>query len=133
MKYTARQYAKILHKIIQSTEAKNLSPVIRDFIDILNDNNDLRLLNKIKLEFNKIFNEKEGIVEAEVTSAHTLSKDTLSRLREYFKLKWRARDIVFKEYLDDSLIGGFVVRREDKFYDFSIKNQTNQLGASLVG
>lgn len=80
----------------------------------------------IALEFVREYNEVKGIVKATVTSASSLSDANLSALQTQIAEQIKAQ-VILKNVVDPSLIGGFVVRVGDRQIDASIAGKLNKL------
>jgi F-type H+-transporting ATPase subunit delta len=96
------------------------------FIELITKNKREYLLTEIASAFVSLLKKQNGIVPISVTSAVKLEKQTLNQILE--KLKSHV-DGAFEvtEEVDPSLIGGFVVRMEDKQIDASIASQLNRI------
>jgi F-type H+-transporting ATPase subunit delta len=101
------------------------------FIELITKNKREYLLTEIASAFVSLLKKQNGIVPISVTSAVKLEKQTLNRILE--KLKSHV-DGAFEvtEEVDPSLIGGFVVRMEDKQIDASIASQLNRMKIELA-
>ena len=101
------------------------------FIELITKNKREYLLTEIASAFVSLLKKQNGIVPISVTSAVKLEKQTLNKILE--KLKSHV-DGAFEvtEEVDPSLIGGFVVRMEDKQIDASIASQLNRMKIELA-
>ena len=88
--------------------------------------------NEIITEYRKLFNKKNGIVEATVTLISRLDEPVRLKLREALKAKHKAREVHMLEKVDARLLGGMKVRIDDMVYDASLKNTLEQLEAKLT-
>ena len=70
--------------------------------------------------------EDKGEVRAEVTSAKALSKAQADKLAKALKARI-GRDVKLKATVDDSLIGGLVVKVGSKMIDTSIRSRLDSL------
>ena len=101
------------------------------FIELITKNKREYLLTEIASAFVSLLKKQNGIVPISVTSAVKLEKQTLNQILE--KLKSHV-DGAFEvtEEVDPALIGGFVVRMEDKQIDASIASQLNRMKIELA-
>jgi F-type H+-transporting ATPase subunit delta len=108
-----------------SREAENL-------VRVLASNGRLELLPEIRVQFESLKNEREGVVEAELLSAFELSeaqvRDLVQRLEKKTGRKVRARVSVDRE-----LIGGVRIVLGDKVIDGSARGQLAALETALKG
>ncbi len=98
------------------------SPLVWNFIRVLNVKAKLGLLPQIIAAYGDLYDEKHGKVEVDVTVAHRLDADDLAfvthRIGEALK-----KDAVVHQYVDESLIGGMLLRVGDRLIDSSVKGQ----------
>lgn len=125
-KITPKQYATSLYESIKDTHGDELTKRIRNFLLLLKKRKDLKLLNKIFKAFVSIFQEQEGLIDADIISCYQLSdkvrKEIISWLEEQTK-----RDVHLKENIDQLLLGGVIIKYEDTVIDGSLKNRLNKL------
>ena len=130
MKFTAKQYAQALMDSLTDTDPKHIDLILDNFVFVLVENNALRMYDEIAEEFHKLELEKKGIKQVEVTSAHPINheneKDILHELNKLAKNHYE-----IKKKVDESLIGGVVIRMEDQVLDASVKNNLEQLKKEL--
>jgi F-type H+-transporting ATPase subunit delta len=89
------------------------------------------LLPEIIDEFQALLDEKRGIVNAEVTSAVTLSDDQVSVLVAKLTAS-TGKTIRAKMSVNEDLIGGVAVKIGDTIYDGSVSHQLEMLKHSLM-
>ena len=102
----------------------------RNLIMLLAENGRLSALPAIAEQFEALRSADEGIVEAEVTSAMPLTSDQESVLKESLKKKLGS-EITLTTKVDESLIGGVVIRAGDMVIDGSIQSQLASLSNAL--
>ncbi|TYR33919.1 F0F1 ATP synthase subunit delta [Sphingobacterium phlebotomi] len=103
-----------------------INPIILSFFYILVNKGRAAILLDIAQEFVREYNEAKGIVKASVTSATTLSEANLADLQKIITEEIKA-EVVLKNIVDPSLIGGFMVRVGDRQIDASIAGKLNKL------
>lgn len=128
MTLSTEQYAKALYESLQETPAKDHDTVIDNLVKILKNNNELSKFEAIIAAFEKIHNEKEGIVEATVTTAGPVKIDK-NMIDGLNALAGTKVNVTQKE--DDKIIGGVVVRVGDTQLDASIKTKLENLKRTL--
>ena len=110
--------------------AGKLSGEGENFVRVLAQNGRLELLPEIRVQFEALKNEREGVIEAELRSAFELSPaqlaDLVQRLENKTGRKVRARVAV-----DKDLIGGVKITLGDKVIDGSARAQLGALAAAL--
>ncbi len=101
-----------------------------NFVRVLAENGRLEVLAEIRAQYEVLKNEREGVVEAEVTTAFEMDQaqvaDLVSRLEKKTGRKVRARVSV-----DKSLIGGVKIVIGDKVIDGSARAQLGALENAL--
>lgn len=112
-------------------DALKLDTPVRNFLGILIDRNRLDILNGVISTYATLLDEKQGVVQAHVTTAHELSAaqqgDVVARLEKLTGKKVRM-DIA----VDGSLIGGMVAQVGSTIYDGSIRSQLQTFRNSLT-
>ena len=85
----------------------------------------------IAAEFRRLLNERQGIVEALVTSAQSLSAEETAALKAKVE-QMTDRTVTLRVAVDDALIGGLTVRIGDTLHDASVRGRLERLRAQLI-
>ncbi|CAM3495476.1 F0F1 ATP synthase subunit delta [Parendozoicomonas haliclonae] len=102
----------------------------RNFFHVLADNKRITLLPQISELFEELKAKQEQSVEAEVISAFPLSEPQLATLTE--KLKNRLKtEIRISNTIDESLLGGVIIRAGDLVIDSSVKARLAKLADAM--
>ncbi|MGQ0509893.1 MAG: F0F1 ATP synthase subunit delta [Betaproteobacteria bacterium] len=121
--------AKVAGMLISILSGK-LSSEADNFVRVLAENGRLEVLSEIRTQYEALKNEREGLVEAEITSAFDMDQaqlaDLVSRLEKKTGRKVKARVSV-----DKSLIGGVKIAIGDKVIDGSARAQLAALETAL--
>ncbi len=88
------------------------------------------LLESLKY-FLEQYNRNKGIQDAELISAEKLSDKSVDEIGKKLKQMYQL-DFQFRKKIDPEILGGFVVRFEDKVVDASIRTTLDQLKEKLV-
>lgn len=107
------------------------SPLIISFFSILVNKGRADILIDIAQEFVREYNQVKGVVNATVLSAAALSEKNLNELQEKIAQEIGAQ-VVLKNKIDASVIGGFVLRVGDKQVDASIAGKLHKLEKYFV-
>jgi len=103
---------------------------IRNFIAILIDNRRIAMLDDIVRQFENELDNQLGFVEAEISSARTLTpgekRDLENKVERLTSKKVRARYA-----LDPQLLGGVSVRVGSTIYDGSVRGQLEKMRQDL--
>ena len=133
MKITSTQYAQALFDAVAETNPKDHDKVLDNFVRILAQNGDLGKYDEINAEFRKLKLSSEGIKEAEVTVAREaeLNHQIIQELNAVVQARGLPSKLEIKQKIDESIIGGVVVRVDDTLIDASVKTQLNNLNKEL--
>jgi F-type H+-transporting ATPase subunit delta len=108
----------------------SLSGEAENFVRVLAQNGRLGLLPEIRVQFDALRNEREGVIEAEVISAFELSKPQLADLVQRLEKK-TGKKVKATVQVDKELIGGVKVVLGDKVIDGSARAQLGALETAL--
>jgi len=110
---------KILLEILKKT---NLCENFSNFLITLANNGKLFLLKKISDEFNNLLDEKNGVIEVTITTTDSIEKTLQSKIRLSLEKTLNCK-IKLKEIIDESIIGGIILKVNSIMIDNSIKNK----------
>jgi F-type H+-transporting ATPase subunit delta len=120
------------HGVIEKLTARlGASRIVRNFLFVVVDNQRTHLLPEILHTFEDVIRQRQGVAEAEVTSAAELTAPQKTQLQQTLE-RLTGRKIQAKYSLDPALLGGAVVRIGDTIYDGSVRNRLNQMRAQLA-
>jgi F-type H+-transporting ATPase subunit delta len=120
------------HGVIEKLAARmGASRIVRNFLFVMVDNQRTHLLPEILRTFGDVIRQRQGMAEAEVTSAAELTAPQKTQLQQTLE-RLTGRKIQAKYSLDPALLGGAVVRIGDTIYDGSVRNRLNQMRARLA-
>jgi F-type H+-transporting ATPase subunit delta len=88
-------------------------------------------LPAVTTEFRRLYRRREGIVEAEVTSAVPLADATLASLQERLSAG-TGRRVELTQRTDAELLGGLQVRVGDRLIDGSVRGRLERLRSRLT-
>jgi len=128
MKFSVQQYAEALYHTLSETKSGDQDKVINNFIRVLKTNGDLHYYEAIINVYEILDREMKGIREVEVTTARDveINSEIVNKLNDVI-----GKDIELKRKVDESLIGGIVVRVEDTLIDASVRGQLSKLKNKL--
>jgi F-type H+-transporting ATPase subunit delta len=120
------------HAVIEKITGRlGTSKIVRNFLFVIADHRRTQLIPEIVATFQQVLRQRQGVAEAEISSAVDLSaaqkKDlaaTLARLT--------GKKIEPKYSLNPALLGGAVVRIGDTIYDGSLRSRLNEMRARLA-
>jgi F-type H+-transporting ATPase subunit delta len=102
----------------------------RNFLRALAENRRLALLPEIAAQFEAYRAETEGVVDVEVIAAREIAAPQKKRL-EAALAKRLGREVRMHTSIDESLLGGAIVRAGDLVIDGSLKGRLERLGSAL--
>ena len=101
------------------------------FIQLVTNKRREYMLAEIAFSFDALLKAKKGITPVTLISAVTLDESTkktiLSKIKPLVK-----GELELTETIDESLVGGFIIRMDDKQIDASIASQFNNLKQRLT-
>ena len=101
---------------------KTLSTLSLKFINVLSENNRIDLLETISYKFRELYKDHKGIQSALVTTAIPLNTEMKSEVLNVIS-KLTNKQTILSNKVDNSLIGGFILRVGDIEYNASFKNK----------
>ncbi|MFN3848207.1 MAG: ATP synthase F1 subunit delta [Spirosomataceae bacterium] len=112
----------ILKKVFEN----NVHPVTFSIFKVLTNKNRENLIYAIAEEFQKIYNDQNGIQRATVTTTSALTDE---QRKAFIKVVADAtgRKVILEEKINENLIGGYVLQVDDKQIDTSVKRKLNDL------
>ncbi|MGR3742041.1 ATP synthase F1 subunit delta [Companilactobacillus sp. DQM5] len=105
------------------TLKSQLSSIMQDFLSLLSDYNRLDTLPIIIDDFIKLHDEKMGIIEATVITTYDLKDSQLEAFKKSLQKRFNAKEVRIENKIDDSIMGGAVVRVGDQIIDGSIQRK----------
>jgi F-type H+-transporting ATPase subunit delta len=112
-------------------EKLGASPLLRHFWSYLIDRRRLVQFDVIRAEYDRLADERAGVVRAQVRSASELSDAQRERLQRALSARVRRR-VALDVAVEPELLGGLVAQVGDLMFDGSLRTQLRQLGASLA-
>ena len=132
MNILPKQYAKSLYQAVQDKDNSQIKDAINNFFNILIQNNDMAKAEEIVVEFEKIWNIEYEIIEAEVVSAKELDKNTVKLLNDYIVGLSGAEKVILNQKINKNILGGAVIKYEDKILDGSLRMRLGELKTEMV-
>ena len=102
----------------------------RNFLLALAENRRLALLPQVAEQFEKLRAEVENVVDVEVIAAQKIAPAQQKKLAAALKRRL-GRDVRMHTRIDESLLGGAIVRAGDLVIDGSLKGRLERLGSAL--
>jgi len=100
------------------------------FVLLLIENERVDLLDDIIEILPEAWNEKKGILTLEVSTAISLKKNQKDQLKKKLE-KIEKKPVWLKYKIDKEIIGGLSIRKENTFYDVSIRGDLMKLSENI--
>ena len=131
MKISARQYAQCLYELVSNESEDKVKEILPKFVVLLEKHRALNLAPAVISAFTEIWNREHGEVVAELTSARELKSEAKEMIVDYLKNKSGAKEIILDENVDSNILGGFVLKYNNKIVDASLRSSLESLKNSL--
>lgn len=105
---------------------KNSDEITNSLINTLITNSRIDILGHVASKYNQLFDESKGIEVATVTTAVVLTADLKKKVLAKAKAL-TGKDVEVENNIDESILGGFILRIGDVQYNASVANQLNKL------
>lgn len=116
----------LVKKSILLAVFKNSNKTTLSLIDTLMSNNRIGILSDVASKYNQLFDQSKGIELATVTTVVALTADLEKKVLAKAK-ELTGKDVEVENIIDESILGGFILRIGDLQYNASVANQLNKL------
>ena len=127
-KVSSRLKLEILKDVLSKIKASKL---VDTFSRYLLAKRRIYILPDIERAFNLLLQEKLGRIDAKVTSAFELPKETVKKLIDAIS-GYSGKEVEVNVTIDPSIIGGIVTRIGSTVIDGSIQTHLNQIRQSII-
>lgn len=124
---SAENKKAVLAKVFSGTDK-----ISQDFIAYLTDKRRESELANVASQFIAAYNEMKGIASATVVSATALSDESMAQMRSYVGGLLGKTDIELNNEVDASIIGGVIIKHEDKLMDRSVSKELREIRKQLI-
>lgn len=125
MKINAKKYALVLFDTLKDKNDKEVNDLLDKFLKILAKNHHLALGLKIIYYLEQLYKKAGLDLELKCVSARPLNKELLENLAKHFNIN------KIKEEIKPDLLGGIILRYQDKIIDASLKTGLKNLNNYL--
>lgn len=116
--------------VLDKLKGLHLIPQVRNLLAVLVEHDRISSVHEVVAEYHKELQERLGVYQAEITTARKLGPDDATALLEQVgKLTKGKVEASFK--LDESILGGVVVRIGSTVYDGSVLGRIERLKEEL--
>lgn len=131
-KISPKQYAHTLFEITRGKSHKEVADIIPRFVEEMHKNGHIKMSAQIIKAFEKVYNAKNNIVQAHVTTAMPLTNIQKEKIEGKIMRLYGAQDadIAYKE--DQTIMAGVVIRVGDEIMDSSVRKRLRTLMQQLT-
>lgn len=120
----------ILGEVSTFSNGHKISDLTRRFIGVVAENGRLGFVEDMIADFGRLLAAHKGEITAEVTAAHELNDSQLGALKDKLK-SLVGRDVNLETRIDETLIGGLVIKLGSRMIDSSLKTKLNNLQVAM--
>jgi len=113
--------AAVLDKVFN-----NFSPELKSLFQTLAQNKRIDLLEEISLQYKQLYDQFNNKEVATVTTAVPMTSAMEAKVMAKLKTL-SSKKISLKKTVDETILGGFILRVGDQQYNASVSNQLNEL------
>ncbi|MDP2812180.1 MAG: ATP synthase F1 subunit delta [bacterium] len=129
-KDTAKILAKAVYTALFGKDKKQSDFVVANFLSYLRQHRLEKMIPKILKELENIYFSEHQIISASIYSKEKLDEKQVKNIVKRIEEKTNKK-VISQEEIDESLIGGAVVKYGNMVIDLSIKSQLNKLAKQL--
>ena len=118
--------------VMAVTKAAKLGDIATKFLGVLAANRRLNILSSVIVGFAQFMSKHRGEVTAEVVSANALTDAQLKELKKELMASV-GHDVTIDAVVDESLLGGLVVKVGSLMVDSSLKTKLDNLAIAMKG
>jgi F-type H+-transporting ATPase subunit delta len=119
-----------LYGVVMAAGGADAPAEVQNFVRVLIENNRIGAIPAVRDQFEVLRHEREGVVEAEVSTAFPLDAAQLAQVVADLEARFK-RKVNAKVTVDASLIGGVRVTVGDEVIDASVRGKLDQMAAAL--
>jgi F-type H+-transporting ATPase subunit delta len=117
--------------LVSGIAGSDLSPKLRNLLDVVIDNGRLAVLPEIASQFRTLVNDRGGVADAHIVSAFPLDATQQADLAKVLEKRF-GRQLKTSVTVDASLIGGVRVTVGDEVLDTSVVARLEQMRVALT-
>lgn len=117
--------------VIDRALRPQLTPLVANFLGVVNQHGRTGILPEVIDAYRDLLDKVLGNVDVEVTVARELTDEQLAQVRERVSAALK-KNAVVRQRVDESIVGGLVLKVEDKLLDASVKSQLAALKEQLL-
>ncbi|MEI7621198.1 MAG: ATP synthase F1 subunit delta [Candidatus Moraniibacteriota bacterium] len=132
MKISTQQYTQALLDLTDGKSEQEILSVLAKFAEQLKKDGQLKNADKIVEKFADLYNSKNGIVVAQITTSQKVENLNIKEIEDFVQRKYDAKKVELKIVVDENIKGGIVIRVGDEVLDASVGGQLEKLKKVLA-
>ena len=124
---SVEERAKVLNNVFRN----NVSPLVFNLLGVMNQHGRLGMIPQVSEAYDDLLDQQLGKVEVDLIVTQKLAGNDLENAKQKIT-KALGRDAVIHQYVDESILGGMVIRVGDKLIDASVRNQLETMRQQLL-
>ena len=117
-------------ELIEALFNNKINNNLKNFLKILVEKGRISSLKSIELTFKQLLNEKNNVIEGTVISAIPLTNEKIKELEKTLSKKYN-KNVTLENEVDESILGGVLVRLGNSQIDGSVKTRLNNIKDQL--
>lgn len=126
-KLTTTQYARAFYELTKDLKGEKTRAAVTEFVKLLARHHKLKQGTRIIADFECYAKKQEGVVPLEIVSARDMADKELKKIAEVF-----SDNAEVTPATDASLLGGVIVKTDERIFDGSLKTQLQKLKQNLI-
>ncbi len=118
-------------KAIQSIFEGKVNVLSLNFLVLITGNKRERYIPGIFRNLEDLYRQEEGIKTAVLTSSQPLNNSIVLQVKQILEKEFKSK-VELSQKIDETIIGGFILRVGDQQYDASILNQIKKIKEQLL-
>ena len=115
-------------KIIESVFSDNLESFSKSILYFIVENKRANLITQIFEEFNILYRKEKNILQIDLITAKKASESLKNSIIKKFG---KGSDVLLREKIDKSILGGILVKSDNKQFDSTVINSINKIKSSF--
>lgn len=130
-KISNQNVALAIYKSLKDKAGAHAKEALTNVVNFLARRRLLSQTSDILNRLQRIIDQQEGAVRVKVSSAKPLGTHLKYDLVKKLEHRYRVKEIIFNEQVDEKLIGGLKLEISDEVIDLTIKNKIRKLEEHL--
>jgi F-type H+-transporting ATPase subunit delta len=118
--------------IVEDLFAGKVHPIVSKLLALLVEHSRMASFSLLVQDFEAAYHQHEQTATAELITASPLSEQSLDRVRQALKAKFNFHQVVLTPVVDPNLLGGAIIRMNDRVIDGSYAGRLEELRKQLT-